>query len=504
MRPSPFDWDVFISYAHIDNRHYSGVPQGWVDFLHERLGVSLAKRLGRLPKIWRDRKLRGNDAFNDEIKETLSKTAIFLAVVSPRYLASTSCRAEIDDFMRATERQGGVRIGNRYRVFKVAITEVPLSAHPTAWQGLLGYEFYEKDPASARVREFDHLLIGNERDKRYWDRFEDLSWDLKETLDVLNGDPGPPSPHESQSEPPPAALGTGITVYLAETTSDLGAERDSIRRDLQQHGHPVLPDQPLPMNAPALEQAARGYLQQASLAIHLVGAHYGIVPEMERSRSAVSMQLALAAERCGEAGFSRLIWMPVGLGSEDERQRALIDELQGSAQAGSDLLQTKLEELKTVIHEKLAPQPKPAAHTGAQPGVSYVYLLCDKADYDATRPIEDYLSERGIAVLPPLLEGEGLQVSQYHRESLQLCDALMIFYGSASDTWAQLKRLELLKLAGLGRERPLLAKAFYLSTPATSQKERFRCPDALVIKEYGGFNQESLAPFLAPLQGGQA
>lgn len=138
MKPSRFEWDVFISYAHIDNQHYSGVPQGWVDFLHERLGVSLAKRLGRAPMIWRDRKLRGNDAFNDEIKETLSETAIFLAVVSPRYLLSTSCRAEVDDFTRSAERQGGVRIGNRCRVFKVVITEVPLSAHPAEWHVGLG------------------------------------------------------------------------------------------------------------------------------------------------------------------------------------------------------------------------------------------------------------------------------------------------------------------------------------------------------------------------------
>ena len=62
---------------------------------NERLEISLLKRLGRTPKIWRDRKLRGNEVFNDEIKETLAETAIFVAVMSPRYLESTSCRAEV-------------------------------------------------------------------------------------------------------------------------------------------------------------------------------------------------------------------------------------------------------------------------------------------------------------------------------------------------------------------------------------------------------------------------
>ena len=75
--PTPnFEYDLFISYAHIDNQHYSGVPQGWVDYLHERLQVSLSRRLGRAPRIWRDRKLRGNDVFDDEIKQTLANAAI--------------------------------------------------------------------------------------------------------------------------------------------------------------------------------------------------------------------------------------------------------------------------------------------------------------------------------------------------------------------------------------------------------------------------------------------
>ena len=110
-RTPNFEYDLFISYAHIDNQHYSEVPQGGLNYLHERLQVSLSRRLGRAPRIWRDRKLRGNDVFDDEIKQTLANTAIFLPVMSPRYLESTSCRAEVQDFSRLARQQGGVRIG---------------------------------------------------------------------------------------------------------------------------------------------------------------------------------------------------------------------------------------------------------------------------------------------------------------------------------------------------------------------------------------------------------
>ncbi len=111
MSTPNFDYDLFISYAHIDNQHYSDLPQGWVDYLHERLQVSLSRRLGRAPRIWRDPKLRGNDVFDDEIKQTPANTAIFVPVMSPRYLESASCRAEVQNFSRLAKQQGGVRIG---------------------------------------------------------------------------------------------------------------------------------------------------------------------------------------------------------------------------------------------------------------------------------------------------------------------------------------------------------------------------------------------------------
>src|SRR3954462_11815631 len=98
---------------------------------------------------------------------------------------------------------------------------------------ILGYEFYEKDPASGRVREFDHLLIGNQRDKRYWDKLEDLAIDLKETLLFLQDNLRLLQPQEplGQLLPTPTStnVASGSPIYLAETTSDLSAERDSIK-----------------------------------------------------------------------------------------------------------------------------------------------------------------------------------------------------------------------------------------------------------------------------------
>jgi hypothetical protein len=226
-----------------------------------------------------------------------------------------------------------------------------------------------------------------------------------------------------------------------------------------------------------------------------MGAHYGIIPEMERRRSSVRIQLDLAAERCGDPNFSRLIWMPLGLKSDDERQQALIDELQRSSQAGSDLLQIKLEDLKTVICAKLASKPKPKTNEHNDQGSARVYLVYDELDYPETRPIRRYLLEQKLEVLLPIDKTRPRDF-QEHQELLLLADAVMVYYGHASDAWTWQKLRELQKLPGYGREKPLLAKAFYLSAPPTEDKDDFYTNEALVINGYEGFLPERLTPFI--------
>src|SRR5207248_3539248 len=138
--------------------------------------------------------------------------------------------------------------------------------------------------------------------------------------------------------PSPAS---GQTIYLAETTYDLRDDRDQIKRELRQHGHTVLPDKDLPLEAARFEVAVREYLARAQFSIHLIGKSYGVIPEMEQTRSVGRLQYELAAER-QEAEFFRLIWLPKELklaAVADERQRHFINYVQqdSSARKGDEL-----------------------------------------------------------------------------------------------------------------------------------------------------------------------
>src|SRR6185503_10105562 len=171
-------------------------------------------------------------------------------------------------------------------------------------------------------------------------------------------------------------------------------------------------------------------------------------------------------------------------------------------QKGTDLVETRLEDLKTVIQEKLNQQNKPLAAAAASGNgdAASVYLICDKQDRDLVRPVEDYLFDRGLDVTLPAVEGDESQIIQDHKDNLLMCDAVMIYYGRAGDLWLRMKQRELQKVAGYGRTEPLTAKAIYITGPPADSKERIRDHDALVIKNYEAFSPERLQPFLERVQ----
>ncbi len=495
--------DIFISYAHIDNEPLAPGQPGWVTNFHLALETRFRQRFGKAPKIWRDNgQLQGNHYFEEVLRAKLPKIAVLICILSERYLESKWCQDERQLFCQVAEQNGGLTFANKARIFKVEKTLVPPDKHPAELCGLLGYRFYYLDPEKKRPREFNTAL-GSGTYVDYQNKLDDLIDDINQLLTVLHAQA------EQVARPAPVQLltvaPTGATVYLAETTYDLQDERDKIKRELQRRGHVVLPDKQLPLYAPEFEQCVRAELRRCQLSLHLVGENYGLIPEAGR-QSAVSWQNDLAAEHSRqEPSFLRLIWLPPGLQVEavaDERQQQFIKHLRynPAAQYGAELLQTTLEEFKSHVQDKLKPKPKPPEPSlSHEPGHPYIYLICDQQDVGAVTPLENFLYEAGYDVFLPAFEADEAQVREDHKETLLLCDAILIYYGNVGEFWLRAKLRDLQKIAGYGRTKPMLAKAIYIATPDSAHKQRFRLHEATLIRNYEPFAPTTLDPFLTQL-----
>ena len=491
-----FTNDIFISYRHIDNRPLSG-STGWVDDFTGKLKAQVAFKLGYDPVIWRDPEISGSDYFENVILKEIERSKILVSVLSPGYVDPRSpwCMRELSEFYRLALQNTGVRVGEKSRCIKVVKTFLPRDKHPAELQGLLGYEFYDEENETGRQREFGYIPDGYQY-KRYLDKIDQLAWDISELLKALDSS-------QPVSQPPDIEH----TVYLAETTKDRAEYRDSIKNELRSRGYHVLPDKELPETAAEYMEAVSENLKQARLSIHLIGELYGGMLEGEEDKSVVYMQNELAAKWANEnPDFSRIIWIAPDLKPSGKYQPGFINLLRtdSDAQKGAELLERSFEELKNRIIEKLT-TPKPIASKVLefpQEELVRIYLMCDKLDFASIKTLRDYLYEKRYEVILSARGGDETQVIQYHKENLLECDATLIYYGHGNEFWLHSKVSDLRKVAGWGRNRPLLCKAIYVADPKTDHKQDYKTWDAVMLAPpgYDGLSQSALDQFIADIE----
>ena len=490
-----FDCDAFISYSHIDNVGLIDGGKGWITNLHRALEIRVGQLLGEKPEIWRDPKLAGNDVFADTLVDQLKKVAVLITVVSPRYVKSEWTRRELIEFWKAAEAQGGVNFHDKARIFKVMKTPIPREMDPPELQPLLGYEFFQVDSQSGRVRELDEVF-GPEAQRDFWMKLDDLAHDIAALLELLQA--------KSQTTVETLQPSKKESIFLAETTTDLKEQREALRRDLQQHGYTVLPARGLPLVASEIETSMQEDLAQCRMSIHLVGKKYGFVPEGSNV-SMLEIQNELAIERGWKGKFVRLLWIPAGLQVEDIRQAKVIEEFRMDPRihAGADLLETLFEDLRTVVHDRLKDSPEPQQQPPVAAATAIhgqIYLIYDPRDSAIISQYADALFEKGFEILHPTFEGDEADTRQCHEENLRACHGVLIFFGSTNEGWVRRKLREVQKSVGYGRTGPLPAVTICCVGAQTTEKERFRTHEAPVVLQKGEFSSDTLLPFISNIR----
>ena len=169
---SDFEDDIFISYAHIDDQPLTKGQRGWISNFHQALEIRLAQLLGTEPKVGRDPELRGNDLWEERLMKRIPKIAILVSVVSPRYVESVWCMKEIKEFYKVADQNEGDRTEAQSRIFKVVKTPVSSDTEPPEIKNLLGYDFYQFEKATGRLRELNPAKDPGAK-RNYWRKLDD-------------------------------------------------------------------------------------------------------------------------------------------------------------------------------------------------------------------------------------------------------------------------------------------------------------------------------------------
>ncbi len=481
--------DVVITYSMLDDQPLLSGRPGWISQLHQNLQVRVAQLSGKQVAVVKHSDSTLSSEVEAEVLKQIPNAKTVVSVLSPPFAHSDECQRVVESFWKSATESGQFEIDNHTRLLNVIKTPVAADELPpdlrALYTGLVPYEFFERDPQTGRLREFDEAF-GSTALQRFHERVYDVAHDISQVLKYL-GD----AAHGSEKR-----TANPKTIFLAATTSDLEPQRDQLRRELIELGHTVIPKRPLPLVASELVAVVQGCLEQADVAIHFVGEHFGLVPEATEL-SVVALQNQVAARFCDNSSLKRLIWIPKGLQPRDDRQASFLRQLQADPHSvtGAELIADTLENLKVLLRtrwereqaERDKPAQKPAA--GSAPRV---YLICDQQDEAALEPLEDFFYEQGIEVSLPGFEAEESEVQQIHVQNLRDCDAALIYYGAAGMHWVDFKMRDLQKAAGYREGRPIAVSAVFVAPPFNHRKDRFKSVSTEVIRQ----KEETFAPGL--------
>lgn len=262
-----YEYDIFISYAHVDNIAFPGQSEGWIEQFYKNLNLMLAKRFGRMDtvKIWWDsKKLDGSVLFDESIKEGIRKSAIMICLNSPGYTMSDYCRQELDLFYKkAQSDKTGLNIANRSRVVNVLLNNIPFTEWPAQLNGTIGFPFHDSKEADDYG---DPLDTGSQDFRTNLQNLRDAIYKLLTDFhDKLIEQPPVNQPLEEDN----------FTIFMGEVSDSLRTVRKRTITELEKKGFKVLTGIPPPDEAIAHEQKVKTELAKADLSIHLLDQYPG-------------------------------------------------------------------------------------------------------------------------------------------------------------------------------------------------------------------------------------
>jgi len=147
LRPY-FEYDVFVSYSHgVRGRETDEPLKDWTLELIRRLENDVHAVDTEFDDliIWRDEKIDPTIYLSDELRSKVTSSGILMIVMSPRYLASTWCKDELEWF----RQQVLDRARDQGRVFVIRALPTDETAWPdflrdTRGYALPGFQFHDK------------------------------------------------------------------------------------------------------------------------------------------------------------------------------------------------------------------------------------------------------------------------------------------------------------------------------------------------------------------------
>lgn len=444
--------DVFLSYAHGDD-------PAWIQAFEQALARAIRGRLGHEIGVWQDvKRLRAGSDWQHEIAEAIATTAAFVPVLSPSYQTSDWCSRELVTFAP----EGGIdhlKAANLYRLLKVVKIPYENNDHESFFPKLQHVNLFRK---VADAREYEEFPVGSDA---FLNAIQEIAASAASVLRTMR--------RQLQM------------VYVASPADDVVPAWERVRAQLRDDRYDVRPDGRL--NAGYDDKVLLRDIEGAVLTVHLLGPGYDAFAER---------QLNLASE----AGRRQLVWFATGTSQEDQvhpKQWKLLESIRKKEDPKGvlDWFPGTVQEMIGQVQAAL--RPKLAATAEVQGANPRVYLIHDTTTREDAMFAEDLKAqlcekEKLEILFPPSAGSSASDYLERHRQQLQSCDGVLLYWNEAPETWFDQYERD---VQFPGRKARARSRAFLLDDP--SQYGDSAVP---VIRRSPDFRVKDLEPFLQPLR----
>jgi hypothetical protein len=438
-----YQHDVFVSYAHGDDRE-------WINRLVQQLNSALDRRLGTKTSVWLDeddnRKTRD---FSREIPESAKASAVFLLLPSPTYIRSAYCVeqecrvfAETLDARRA--RFALPAFSNELFAARCPILPVDGNDHWSLFPGVTDIPF---------CSESGTYPIGSaEFDKS----FGQLAGELVDLLKRMRN-------HS-----------TSVFLYPATPGPDLVDVRNALLAELTVQSYRLLPDRKVNLDQ---------QLRDASIAVFLLGQTYD---------EAAGELVDAAAKNIGKPW---IVWCSPAVNSGGADQIgfcAHVEQLESPTKIFLNS-ETLLAKLKEEVLAVLRPTTHALPAAGGKPRVYLVYNARDVAEKKNAGLISFNFRKD--------FHFEHPDDPALHMRRLSHSDGVLLVWGHADEEWCSREFLEMVQAASRQDGRGLCLFDPRESKSAAVEEIRKTFGDAVYIGEqFGRFEPSRLETFFAPIR----
>lgn len=472
-----FQYDLFISYAHLDDTPWRAGENGWVTEFVQTLR-DLLKREDRSFQEWFDPKIRTGSDFNLTIRGALSGSAVLLCVLSPAFDDSPYCRKEIVEFRACPQPAFGLKVGTMSRIQAIVLEDLVKDKWPPDLRSTTPHRFFDAETGrfSKPDREDEaHPYVKGIRRTRdsILDTLREMRLQKEQGIAVDN----PYRNESSEGELVP-------TVCLADVPDDLFNKRQNLIEALKQvRGFRVkqFPEVSLPLGP-------------LDISIHMFGKYPGApAPEKEFHASRLELEMAVGANPSRRP----LVWLARDLRPEEAETPAHGEFLTSLlSRRGIELVRMGFEDLKDEIQQRVtSPRSTQIRRPGQVASAPIIHIWHQPHDAEPLSSLRQQLKEKNC----------GISMYEYSRERLNelqsklaFCDGLMVSYSVETKSWAEDAMSEAFQLRR-SEERPLAFAAVGLS-PLPDSEFNFEHPRVVSMRSTPTGSFEGMTQFLEKLQ----